>query len=399
VDRIFDFMILIISYIFKVTFIIIEFFGKNITSHDLLCFSVYSDGKVFWNLAIETFVTGVKTTHNNFPNILALIFKITGINIIPLMMINILLYHLFLITLIQIFYYLKIESSNYQCPLLIATFMIYGNFLTLELLREAYYFFFISWSFYYMTRYIYERKLSQFIAAIIITLPVLYLHDGYFIIPVVYLWHYIIINNHKKNIQFIFDIVTLLFAVIFAISAKEIILGYVFNRLNDKNIIETLITMANDRTVRSGSEYLMWYKTNNIPELFVYMILKTFYYLFSPLPLEWRGIADVGAFIFDSCLQILFFISLFKAKTILKANDYIENNAKTIIVNMVGLIVILLAVVFGMGTMSAGTAMRHRDPIISMELVVVAIYIDSKRKKLLNNSYCEVRKNVENTNR
>src|SRR5690554_2768897 len=95
------------------------------------------------------------------------------------------------------------------------------------------------------------------------------------------------------------------------------------------------------------------------------------YILFYALYMNWRGGMDIFSFVFDS---FLYFITIW---FIWKNWSYF-NLQKPLII---GLIVTLIGVafIFGIGVSNAGTAIRHRQKIIPLILVLLAVILHEKR--------------------
>ena len=138
-------------------------------------------------------------------------------------------------------------------------------------------------------------------------------------------------------------------------------------------------------TLDAGSAYLLNLQAHSWSEAILYTPIKTFYYLFSPLPTNWRGLVDVAAFLLDSCVH---FYVIFNAFSYLKQvkrttiNNSALGNSKigTYLVRTGVWQILLCAIVFGLGTSTAGTAIRHRDVLLPIEALILSITL--QRKKL-----------------
>ena len=96
-----------------------------------------------------------------------------------------------------------------------------------------------------------------------------------------------------------------------------------------------------------------------------------FYFLFSPVPWEWRGFKDILAFFIDSIWYVMLCWGIYKSKP----------NAFYMVKK--GLVISLLAVVFifGLGVSNAGTAMRHRAKLLSFIVVTFCISKSEKQEE------------------
>lgn len=117
----------------------------------------------------------------------------------------------------------------------------------------------------------------------------------------------------------------------------------------------------------AGSSYLTWLTISNPYLLLLFSPLKMFYFLFSPIPLDWRNGMDVFTFCFDSTFYIFAFGKVvFSLKKIVKAE---QKN----VVRYLMICILAMTFVFGYGTIAAGTAIRHRCKFFPELLVCMAV--------------------------
>ena len=113
----------------------------------------------------------------------------------------------------------------------------------------------------------------------------------------------------------------------------------------------------------AGSAYLTWINASSMWQLALYTPLKMFYFVFSPLPTDWRGIVDAMTFLLDSVVYAgaIWYI----------LRHYKTSGMKRFILAMtIGLLISVAA--FSWGTYTAGTAIRHRNKMFSCLLVMCA---------------------------
>lgn len=112
-----------------------------------------------------------------------------------------------------------------------------------------------------------------------------------------------------------------------------------------------------------GSAYLSEITVRSLRDTIIFLPLKLIYFLFSPLPTNWRGLIDIIPFFIDS---IWYFICLYYIVRRLKKTPY------HCFVLAIGIGWLATAFVFGIGTWTAGTAIRHRNKIFAVLLMLVA---------------------------
>lgn len=124
---------------------------------------------------------------------------------------------------------------------------------------------------------------------------------------------------------------------------------------------------------RGGSAYLTSLKINSIWQLFVYAPIKMIYFLVVPLPHHWRGFNDVVAFMLDGVVYLYFLLFLIKQRRVITRTPL-----------AIGLTIALLGAifVFGVGISNAGTALRHRQKIYPIFLVLLALVKDQSTSSL-----------------
>ena len=136
---------------------------------------------------------------------------------------------------------------------------------------------------------------------------------------------------------------------------------------------ESIVTQVNYNY--GGSAYLSWLNPNSLAQVIIASPLKLFYFLFSPLPNDWRGIVDIGTFLIDSMAYIICVIYL--------CRNFKTSKFKYFIVS-VFLGWIITAFVFGLGTWTAGTAIRHRNKIFMVLLLLTAMSSVKEDKEGVN---------------
>ena len=119
-------------------------------------------------------------------------------------------------------------------------------------------------------------------------------------------------------------------------------------------------------TLQAGSGYLNNFSINTIIDLIIYVPFKIIYFLFSPMIWDIRGAQDIIAFLFDVVFYMILISIIIKAffyKGFARKND--------IIIKILIIATVLVIGAYSMGTIAAGTAIRHRYKVLSLLLIVV----------------------------
>ena len=133
---------------------------------------------------------------------------------------------------------------------------------------------------------------------------------------------------------------------------------YLLARFTNSGIsgLDDLVEIS-ERTGRGGSGYRAGLSISNpLLDFAVNTPIRVAYFVLSPMPWDWRGIADIVAFCFSSLYYFIVFYYVYRAHK----RKIVSDNKRNLM--MACFIVIVLGyVVFSLGVSNAGPAMRHRD--------------------------------------
>jgi hypothetical protein len=132
-----------------------------------------------------------------------------------------------------------------------------------------------------------------------------------------------------------------------------------------------------------GSDYLTWLDMSNPTMMLLFSPLKMFYFLYSPIVLDWRGLNDVAAFLMDS----LFYLGV----SWFAITRKVGNNQLILLKCYLAISIIVTTLLFSFGTANSGTAIRHRAKMSSLMLTLWALSPsrkknDNRKTKLLSSS-------------
>ena len=269
----------------------------------------------------------------------------------------------------------KVSERYYYICISILALSPFTILFSICTLREATYFFLSSLSMYLLILWIKKEKIYYFILSIIATLPAFLLHSGYVCLTAVYVIVFLCSHVGKKRNRIIIKLVFLaMVLVLLPIVIKSEYMGH-FSGLVSGNGIESgligYIKSSNGANViLGGSSYLEWtVNVSSIWQILLYTPPRMVYFLFSPMVWDIRGIEDIFAVCTDSLIFVAFIMLIVKSRV---NGRRLEYKARMVFISGV-LIVIFAAVLFGWGTITAGTAIRHRNFLLPILSIVFAV--------------------------
>ena len=205
---------------------------------------------------------------------------------------------------------------------------------------------------------------GSFLLAIVSAFISMIFHSGMVALPVAYVITRFIYNKNKKTVSItlsniLISVILLMAGVYFLNRYEGVFLGKMQN-------VDSLEDIANVSTI-GGSDYSRYVgNSNNTLNMLIFTIPRIVFFLFSPLPFQWRGLADIIAFFFSS----LFYIVVIY-RTLHYLRIYQGGNKVTVI--MLFIVALATMFVFAWGVSNAGTATRHRDKMIILYGVLLAL--------------------------
>ncbi len=137
------------------------------------------------------------------------------------------------------------------------------------------------------------------------------------------------------------------------------------------------ITKAIETTARGDSAYIGGRTVNNFAQFVLYSMEKVFYFMFSPLPWDWRGLTDALVFLMDSMLYIIFLIdTLFHIRK--------QNKTNGLILLFLVFGIALSIALYSIGTFNAGTALRHRHKFLYYIIILNVLTHTKKESEEMN---------------
>lgn len=275
---------------------------------------------------------------------------------------------------------LKISNKTIRLVLTVICFFPTAIIFSGILLREAWQEFFLTYSLFYFIKWFNSGEKKYMLVSIFAVLASAYMHSGNLCVVISYLAAYIFYDPCKDQIQrsiksvLKLSLVGILFLLFFF---SETTLTDRFDPI--KQMEKAALLESFEARSNAGSLYLRWINFDSTWEVILFSPLKMFYFMFSPIPFDWRGLNDLIAFLMNSMFY------LFLIYHIIKYYNRLNGKYRRFM-NFIVLGLLITIFVFAYGTQTAGTAMRHRCKIISFVLIAFAITYDKKKDSCLYKS-------------
>jgi len=264
---------------------------------------------------------------------------------------------------------LKINSSTLKKILILVAFLPNSLIMSAVFLREMLPTFFVALSIYYFVKWF---KINNFIDILLSFVTIGFastFHSGVIGVVIGYAFVFLFFQREKNEYRFTIRTVLSFVLLLGIVSIGVTAFGeYIFSKFGNIDGIDNIYLVANYR--EGGSAYLTGIAIKNPLELIIFGPIKGFYFIASPLPINWRNLGDILTFLFDSVLYLGAFIYFIK-------NRKIFGDRKAL---AIGLIVMIIGAVmiFGIGVSNAGTALRHRQKLVPVFFVLLAVMSDGK---------------------
>lgn len=310
--------------------------------------------------------------YTNYTRIVSFIYVLTDDSRWFAQFMNLSLGVMTLVYIRRILCVLCVRDDYAKRMLLVAALMPFLNIYSVVLLREAWVTFFIVLSLYYFVRWYLKLGnggilIVKCIASVVIAM---WMHSGVIGILLGYFLAFIFYYRDKDKVRIskssyvgLFFLVVIFFVLIFNLDT-------LFSKLNVEDFGEYAETKSSGEG--GDSDYLTWLDLSSPSKLLLYLPLKMFYFLFSPIIIDWRGVNDVAAFVLDSSVYIVISWVILTRKVAVSQYRLLKR--------FLLLSIIITIILFSFGTSNTGTAIRHRAKICSFLLITASISTEKKHR-------------------
>ena len=358
------------AYAMRVVIVYVNEYLNNIISSLMHI----GDDNVFINASIQFYrkTPGFSYGSRQFPKLMAGMYNIFDED--PL--IGTLVLVCLFMTGVCAFYKLMKESGlslkTRIIGLAVLCFAPYGIVYSVLFLREQINFCFITLSFLFFARHVRSHRLGELLAAMVLSLPAIYMHWGYMPVLAGYVVYFFAIFKATQEKRTMFRLMKLVLLAIFIAGAYAMISqsGRIKYFIQAGNFVDGLaLTFEKYMGLGGESQYLKDMRIEHTWQLFVYTPLRTLYFFLSPLPMNWRDWRDVMSFLLDSTLYL----------GALAAYIYSLFRHRSTAVHMAFWILAFTGATFCWATVTAGAAIRHRTCLLALVLFIVLTVWKNRR--------------------
>lgn len=313
----------------------------------------------------------------NYTRWLTFIYLITDDSRWFAQFLNVALGVMILVYLRRILCVLNVQAQITKRILLLATLMPFLNIYSVVLMREAWITFFVMLSLYFFICWYLGMGNGgcQIVRCIIAIMLAMWMHAGVIGIMFGYFLAFITYYRNGDKIR----ISKSSYVAFFFLAIFVFVMLLNINTLLSKFAVEDFgnYAAAKSSGEGGGSDYLTWLDLSSPSKILMFLPLKMFYFLYSPVVLEWRGLNDVAAFALDSSVYLIISWYILTRKAAVPQYRLIKR--------FLFISLITTTLLFSIGTSNTGTAIRHRAKLFPLFLVVLSI--SSERKKQSCNTY------------
>lgn len=322
------------------------------------------DSEMFNSMASQNQVFEEQKHITNYTPFLTFLYSITHSSRIIAQYFNLVMGVSILFILRKIFEILGIDNKVALISILLLACM--PNFVIFSgiLLREAWVEFFVILSVYFFVSWFIGGNSFNIPLCMGSILLAAVMHSGTLVVIMGYILAFTSYNPSTGQVQFsshsISFIIIATVMILLLGDSSDMFTGKFQSASSSDGLLATI-----NADTTGDSAYLTWVKADSLWMGLVFSPLKMFYFLFSPLPTNWRGFGDVIAFMIDSSFYI--FLCWNIARNYRLSNKF--GSIKLFL--LIGFIISVF--VFAFGTYTAGTALRHRAKLLPMLTVLYAV--------------------------
>ena len=330
-----------------------------------------SDDDGFYEESLRLYTGSIQFNNSTYglyyTLLLNFLYQFIGSNRLGVQFTNVLFSLISIIYIVKIFNELKLSEKTTITGVSLISFMPNLIFLNSILRRDTLITMLIVISIYKILNWYQTGNMKSAILSLIYVGIASIFHTAPIFIAFVYLLFIIMYNRQKEKIDFSgLNFIKVFFLVLCSLGVGGYFLGNLagskFSGFTSMDSVYELVSYS-----YGGSVYLANLNIENFYQLVLYSPLKFIYFLFSPMPWDVRGIADISSFILDSIVYIYLFY-------------LVISNKKNGFSKIMFYSFLVVTLIFSLRTFTSGTALRHRYNVFPLLLVCACYLMDEKKK-------------------
>ena len=299
-----------------------------------------------------------------------------------------------------------LDAKVKKRAMLFACFLPNLMMITTFFLQESVIAFFIILSLYLYTKWWFGGNTLNIILSVASSFIGSVLHIGGIVCAIGILSTLFLVNSKDRKLHITTVRMVAVVFMIFAVLALISVFGDDLLRKMGGELTVESVTGTTDVKETGGSAYAIGIQ--GLPpllDLIVNTPIRAFYFAFSPLPWQWRGLSDIFAFFGSTIFYIYLVIQTIKTYRS-KATRTLSDDNITSYMFVLVVIVIIAMVMFGWGVSNAGTVIRHREKFTYICIVMFAITqeimlrqkgVDTENEESISDSSDLQRRKIFNT--
>ncbi len=354
--------------IFRILLLLLDLYGKSVFAlpHS------GNDSEMYYSMAVSYAQNGSSAREGAFQNMMGSIFSLIGTSRLYGQFIVALFSIVSLVFFAKMLSKVDIPKNNRVMIMWIVALLPNYAMLSSVFIRESVISMFIAISFWRFVKWMRGANMINIVLAFVFALTASAFHSGSAGVVVGYVA--VILLYDKNNKVFRFKLKNILPAVLVLFAISYLFVNYNHELFGKMARIDEISDIS-DGTIRGASSYAQYVGTSSTPiNMIIYTIPRILYFLFSPFPWQWRGLSDIIAFFFSS---LFFILAVWYDIKYLKST---KKNNRTLLIAL-NIIAWITVFVFAWGVTNTGTACRHRDKLIIIWGLILALAYSTKSKK------------------
>lgn len=380
------FLFILFSYFVRLFLMFFDLYGREI----FILPNSGKDSEMYHATAINGLITGDYLNGGLYSRIIAMIYSLFGEERILSQFFNVLFSMNTILLTYKLMGFMNIKIKIKNMAIAIMAFMPNYAIMSSILLKESLIIFLNVLSIYYFLKWINRDNKKSLIISYLIVLFSSALHSGAIALFITYSVFLIIYDKRKNKVRITKK--SFIYVAFFTIIFVFLYGNYgsiLFGKFTDVESLGDIAGVAESR-VSGGAAYSIGLHSGNaLIDLIINFPIRSFYFILSPLPWEWRGLNDVIAFLFSAVFYGYSYYCAFKTL------KYKNINNKLYFILLL-LVMVMSTLIFSWGVSNAGTALRHRDKFITIFILMLALARNNSSSKVkikeINNELVETNK-------